>query len=160
MFSSFLPRSESIGISCSLPSIDLKEMIVERVITVEYLDPSMSRELLCKFPDDSAFGFDYSQSEIWSPLLPRGRNLSCSAYQEKICGASRVFPTGGLRTVKEKMIKKKKRKVMQGNFKKRLEFSPNPTPKRGWKKLFRAAAKRFKSQHISAFQRILPSHGV
>ncbi|OVA12743.1 hypothetical protein BVC80_8541g3 [Macleaya cordata] len=47
-------------------------MIIERVITVEYLEPTMSRELLCKFPDHSAFDFDYSQSGIWSPLLPRG----------------------------------------------------------------------------------------
>lgn len=38
---------------------------------VEYLEPLMSKELLCKFPDNSAFGFDYSQSSIWSPLVPR-----------------------------------------------------------------------------------------
>jgi hypothetical protein len=49
-------------------------VVVERVVTVEYLEPSMSRELLGKFPDPSAFDFDYSQSGIWSPLnkLPRG----------------------------------------------------------------------------------------
>lgn len=46
------------------------EMEAERVITVEYLEPSMSEELLCKFPDASAFGFDYSRSGIWSPLVP------------------------------------------------------------------------------------------
>ncbi|XP_010532495.1 PREDICTED: uncharacterized protein LOC104808506 isoform X2 [Tarenaya hassleriana] len=44
---------------------------------VEYLEPVMSRDLLCKFPDNSALGFDYSQSSLWSPLLPRnyGRDL-------------------------------------------------------------------------------------
>ena len=49
-------------------------VVVERVVTVEYLEPSMSRELLGKFPDPSAFDFDYSQSGIWSPLnkVPRG----------------------------------------------------------------------------------------
>ncbi|KAK9156178.1 hypothetical protein Sjap_003658 [Stephania japonica] len=46
-------------------------MMIERVITVEYLEPSMSRELLRKFPDNTAFDFDYSQSGIWSPLLPQ-----------------------------------------------------------------------------------------
>ncbi|XP_052180751.1 uncharacterized protein LOC127793956 [Diospyros lotus] len=39
-------------------------------VAVEYLGDSISSELLCKFPDNSAFDFDYSQSSIWSPLLP------------------------------------------------------------------------------------------
>ncbi|MCL7033049.1 hypothetical protein MKW94_025640 [Papaver nudicaule] len=47
-------------------------IVVERVITVEYLQSSMATNLLCKFPDNSAFDFDYSQSGIWSPLLHRG----------------------------------------------------------------------------------------
>lgn len=38
---------------------------------VEYLEPLMSKELLRKFPDNSAYGFDYTQSSIWSPLVPR-----------------------------------------------------------------------------------------
>lgn len=41
---------------------------------VEYLEPLMSRDLLCKFPDNSAFDFDYTQSSIWSPLLHRAAN--------------------------------------------------------------------------------------
>ncbi|XP_020600341.1 uncharacterized protein LOC110039572 [Phalaenopsis equestris] len=137
-------------------------MLAERVITVEYLDPSMSRELLCKFPDDSAFGFDYSQSAIWSPLLPRARNMSCSICQDKICGASRFFSPVGLRRVKEKMIKKKKKKmmkVMQGSFKRRLDYSSISPPKRGWKRMFRAAAKRFMAQHLFTLLRIVPNHG-
>ncbi|KAI3988580.1 hypothetical protein MKX01_011477 [Papaver californicum] len=47
-------------------------VIIERVITVEYLQSSMATNLLCKFPDNSAFDFDYSQSGIWSPSLHRG----------------------------------------------------------------------------------------
>ncbi|KAK7842734.1 hypothetical protein CFP56_013444 [Quercus suber] len=39
---------------------------------VYYLKKLMSKELLCKFPDkSSAFDFDYTQSSIWSPLVPR-----------------------------------------------------------------------------------------
>lgn len=38
---------------------------------VEYLEPMMAKELLGKFPDNSAFDFDYTQSSIWSPLAPR-----------------------------------------------------------------------------------------
>ena len=39
---------------------------------VDYLEPLMSKELLCKFPDkSSALDFDYTQSSIWSPLVPR-----------------------------------------------------------------------------------------
>lgn len=70
-----------------------------RLITtkvVEYLQPIMCRELLCKFPDNSAFGFDYTQSSLWSPLLPRNystpsdldsdsyicRNLELGEFQE------------------------------------------------------------------------------
>ncbi|EPS59199.1 hypothetical protein M569_15612, partial [Genlisea aurea] len=41
------------------------------VTVVEYLRSSMSKELLTKFPDNTPFDFDYSQSSIWSPLLPR-----------------------------------------------------------------------------------------
>jgi hypothetical protein len=53
-------------------------MVVERVVTVEYLESSMSRGLLGKFPDSSAFDFDYSQSGIWSPLNKHPRAMSCS----------------------------------------------------------------------------------
>lgn len=38
---------------------------------VEYVESPIGEELLSKFADTSAFDFDYSQSSIWSPLLPR-----------------------------------------------------------------------------------------
>lgn len=47
-----------------------RELLINLKV-VEYLLPVMSKELLCKFPDNSAFDFDYSQSSIWSPLIPR-----------------------------------------------------------------------------------------
>lgn len=48
-----------------------KEEEEEGVIVIQYLEASMSNELLCKYADNSAFDFDYSQSSIWSPLVPR-----------------------------------------------------------------------------------------
>lgn len=50
---------------------ETESLILNCAKVVEYLQPLMSRELLCKFPDNSAFDFDYSQSSIWSPLIPR-----------------------------------------------------------------------------------------
>ncbi|XP_077242804.1 uncharacterized protein LOC143883331 [Tasmannia lanceolata] len=76
-------------------------MIVERVIIVEYLDPSMSRGLLSKFPDNSAFDFDYSQSGIWSPLLPHG---NCST------------PNSPVR--KRRRLEKESEKMLEDEFKK------------------------------------------
>ncbi|ONK74853.1 uncharacterized protein A4U43_C03F10800 [Asparagus officinalis] len=124
-----------------------KEMIIERVITIEYLDPSMSQNLLCKFPDDSAFGFNYSESGIWSPLLPRGRSGS-----EAFGSSDKLLGTRG------KAMKRRRKKKLNG-LNKRLDFSPNPktTPKRGWNWLLKAAARRFKVQKRAAIQMILPT---
>jgi len=44
---------------------------------IQYVASSMADELLSKYPDNSAFDFDYSQSSIWSPLVPRFNSLSC-----------------------------------------------------------------------------------
>ncbi|KAK4279013.1 hypothetical protein QN277_016779 [Acacia crassicarpa] len=49
-----------------------QSLILGRTVKViEYLEPLMSIELLGKFPDNSAYDFDYSQSSIWSPLMSR-----------------------------------------------------------------------------------------
>ncbi|KAJ9559533.1 hypothetical protein OSB04_004693 [Centaurea solstitialis] len=52
------------------------------VKVVEYMLSSMSDELLCKFPDNSAFDFDYTQSSIWSPLVPHPSNPSSPALPD------------------------------------------------------------------------------
>ncbi|KVH98150.1 uncharacterized protein LOC112510957 [Cynara cardunculus var. scolymus] len=52
---------------------------IPSVKVVEYMLSSMSNELLCKFPDNSAFDFDYTQSSIWSPLVPHPSNPSSPA---------------------------------------------------------------------------------
>ncbi|KAL9679671.1 hypothetical protein QQ045_017537 [Rhodiola kirilowii] len=51
--------------------IDEEEERVRLIKVVEYLEPTMAKKLLCKFPDNSVFDFDYSQSSIWSPMAPR-----------------------------------------------------------------------------------------
>ncbi|PWA50209.1 hypothetical protein CTI12_AA427060 [Artemisia annua] len=61
---------------------------VEQVKVIEYMLSSMSKELLCKFPDNSAFDFDYTQSSIWSPLVPHPSNpsspLNTNGLQKKL----------------------------------------------------------------------------
>ncbi|CAL9107117.1 unnamed protein product [Musa textilis] len=129
-------------------------MVAERLITVEYLEPTMSRELLGKFPDNSAFDFDYSQSGIWSPLLPR-RGLDDA--RNKLLAGSPVT----LRRVKAKLTYKKRKQKRPSAIRKSLDFSPVPSPKlvmlhprstRSW-----PAAKRFKVHARSPLQMMLPT---
>lgn len=132
---------------------------------VEYLEPSMSKELLCKFPDNSAFDFDYSQSSIWSPLVPR----SYSAYRDHLrpmpClmdGVNSENPSAeglGLKNVTINIKKKiastatllnlnKKMMIMKKTKRTHSDFSPTPikcsTPSKGWCKVLKAASKHFK----------------
>lgn len=79
---------------------------------VEYLEPLMSKELLCKFPDNSAFDFDYEQSSIWSPLVTRAYTNSPGNLNfftpNKLDYESR---SEGIFSITEKKKKKKKRKI-------------------------------------------------
>lgn len=85
---------------------------------VEYLEPVMSRDLLHKFPDSSSLGFDYSQSSIWSPLLPRSHfpvDSGCFATPKRLC-----FGFGS-----EKK-KKKKINLSTSNKKKMMKTKKKP----------------------------------
>lgn len=67
-------RPTSVNFAMESQTLYEKEeeaLVLKTTKVVEYLVPKMSIELLCKFPDNSAYDFDYSQSTIWSPLLPR-----------------------------------------------------------------------------------------
>ncbi|XP_050244442.1 uncharacterized protein LOC126692749 isoform X5 [Quercus robur] len=51
---------------------ETERLVMGTTKVVYYLEPLMSKELLCKSPDkSSASDFDYAQSSIWSPLVPR-----------------------------------------------------------------------------------------
>ncbi|KAJ4976926.1 hypothetical protein NE237_002032 [Protea cynaroides] len=128
-------------------------MIIERVVTVEYLEPTMTEALLSKFPDNSAFDFDYTQSGIWSPLVPRGHSLVSGSSKE-----IRRRLSDGFEKVAQKKIKKVsskiKKKVASAIKKNGSDLSAIPlkgsTPRKGWaKKVLRAASKRFKKHKDS-----------
>ncbi|KAG0526531.1 hypothetical protein BDA96_06G153700 [Sorghum bicolor] len=157
-------------------------VVVERVVTVEYLEPSMSRELLGKFPDPSAFDFDYSQSGIWSPLnkVPRG-GACCEAEAANsstdflIANPKRRARAGGW--LKDsaggsgKSRWRRRRLRRDGSFldlhdtggRARLDFSPPaPSPaKEGWRRVLKAAIRKFKarqrrSRQAPLLQMVLP----
>ncbi|XP_022885896.1 uncharacterized protein LOC111402077 [Olea europaea var. sylvestris] len=136
------------------------------VIVVEYLETSMSRDLLYKFPDNSAFDFDYAQSSIWSPLLPPPLH----SHQGK-GGISRKlsYEEDGLLENTKKMTAKFKRKFANAVFdhlhkyhkmkkrkRKSMEFSSVPSshqlsptssaPRKVWTKVLKAASKHFKKR--------------
>lgn len=56
------------------------------VVVVEYLQSIMCEQLVGKFPDNSAFDFDYTQSSIWSPLIQRrqGQDLDIQVLSKSL----------------------------------------------------------------------------
>ncbi|XWS75752.1 hypothetical protein CRYUN_Cryun01aG0119000 [Craigia yunnanensis] len=146
-----------------------ESLIIATSKVVEYLEPLMSRELLCKFPDNSAFDFDYSQSSLWSPLVPRayspahmdfdpitprklafefgfGLEKSNSSAKKFRPNIKKKIATAAFNTNLYLLRKKnKKRKKMAS------DLSPNPVKggcapiiTKGWSKMLKAASKHFK----------------
>ncbi|XP_076916820.1 uncharacterized protein LOC143576666 [Bidens hawaiensis] len=145
---------------------------VETVKVVEYMLSSMSKELLHKFPDNSAFDFDYTQSSIWSPLVPHPsrpqsphpetqRKLSYEEedegnyklkanVKETIRNYSCMF---NCFKVDHKFSNKKRRRSSFRGFDhfgsstgsvKADPVCSSPIQIKGWKKVLKAASKRFK----------------
>ncbi|CAI0374445.1 unnamed protein product [Linum tenue] len=144
---------------------------------VEYLQPLMSKELLVKFPDNSDFDFNYSESSIWSPLVPRIHNygggfpsdsenrgerprkrmkvkkMAVAGEVEAKTATSCNFSFGLTK------MKKKKRKegIMVDSV-----FSSNPVEgsvscaplaTKGWNKVLKAATKHFKRSKTKTTKR-------
>ncbi|KAL8155320.1 uncharacterized protein LOC141719840 [Apium graveolens] len=65
------------------------------VMVVEYLQSIMSKQLLGKFPDNSAFDFDCTQSSIWSPLIQRHKrqDLDIEVLSKSLSSSSSFSPT-------------------------------------------------------------------
>uniref|UniRef100_A0A803QIR1 Uncharacterized protein n=1 Tax=Cannabis sativa TaxID=3483 RepID=A0A803QIR1_CANSA len=116
---------------------------------VEYLEPLMSKELLCKFPDNSAFDFDYSQSSIWSPLVPRPYSHADLDSDSDFASPRNLNLEMGFDALKSKTKNK-------NSFKKKLvsDFSStpsckgtcNPLTRKVWNKVLKAASKHFKKK--------------
>ncbi|KAK9073564.1 hypothetical protein SSX86_007888 [Deinandra increscens subsp. villosa] len=170
---------------------------VATVKVVEYMLSSMSIELLCKFPDNSAFDFDYTQSSIWSPLVPHPSNPSSPApeiqrrlsYDEEEDdegeqgGVKRTITDSCMfncfrihhKFSKKKMMAMKRRRssfrgfgqlgpILSSNSVNLIADSScsSPIQNKGWKKVLKAASKRFKKtmkKKESGAHLKLSSHG-
>uniref|UniRef100_A0ACD5V560 Uncharacterized protein n=1 Tax=Avena sativa TaxID=4498 RepID=A0ACD5V560_AVESA len=154
----------------SVNNPDATVVVVERVVTVEYMGNSMSRNLLGKFPDSSAFDFDYSQSGIWSPVnkIPSASPASGAGSRDFLIAKWKRRARAGSRLkVKDsaggvgcggRSRWRRRRLRREGSFldlhdtgMPKLDLSPpaaSPSPaKEGWRKVLRAAIRKFKARH-------------
>ncbi|KAJ7964622.1 hypothetical protein O6P43_014408 [Quillaja saponaria] len=138
---------------------------------VEYLVPLMSKELLYKFPDNSAFDFDYSQSSIWSPLVTRaycpidldldlitprkltyemGLELNGENSLKKVGSKiKKKFTNNGFHLLrKQQQQKKKKMSSDLSPTPTRIKGTCNPIFVKGWNKVLKAASIQFKKRKM------------
>ncbi|KAG8082593.1 hypothetical protein GUJ93_ZPchr0014g47263 [Zizania palustris] len=139
--------------------VEPRVVVVERVVTVEYLEPSMSRGLLGLFPDSSAFDFDYSQSGIWSPLnkVPRASPASGGGGEGStdflVANPKRRARAGGRSRSRRRRMRPRRDGSslnLHDMGRAKLDFSPPPSPlpakEEGWRRVLKAAIRKFKSR--------------
>ncbi|KAF1863057.1 hypothetical protein Lal_00018902 [Lupinus albus] len=148
--------------------IEEQPLLLKTTKVVEYLEPFMSLELLCKFPDNSAYDFDYSQSTIWSPLVPRHYHpMNFDIISPRKLSYELGLELFGEGSSVKKMGTKVRKKFNINAFKVNIDFSEkqrnnkrmisdlsttttgvkvvcNPMIKKGWAKALKAASKQFK----------------
>ncbi|KAK7306874.1 hypothetical protein VNO77_44834 [Canavalia gladiata] len=159
------PEKEQIGEAQAQAEEEEQALMLETTKVIEYLEPFMSLELLCKFPDNSAYDFDYTQSTIWSPLVPRPyspmdldlitpKKLSYDMGLGARCSVKKVgsklrnkFAATAFNLNLNFLKKHNKRK----NKKVVSDFSPapfkgacNPIMNKRWARALKAASKQFK----------------
>ncbi|CAN6471092.1 unnamed protein product [Victoria cruziana] len=123
--------------------------VIERIITIEYIDQRMSRQIAGKFPDATAYDFDYQQSGIWSPLLPRATYPVCSSGDHLESLRKRRRSSIGRSPIFTKPMKSLKRKRKKGKALK-FNLASGATPKKAWYRLFDAASKYLKKKQSGA----------
>ncbi|KAL8152074.1 hypothetical protein V2J09_021882 [Rumex salicifolius] len=141
------------------------------VLVVQIVGPSISNKLLGKFPDNSAYDFDYSQSALWSPPVRRFHQLCYDAGKTPTLSAltpltPKSFSSAKRRLSFESERRKKKKKVTLSKIKtkihsfalnfnfhnRRLKFDGNnetgsdspPVIRKGWEKVLKMTSKQFK----------------
>ncbi|XP_030930969.1 uncharacterized protein LOC115956823 [Quercus lobata] len=118
----------------------------------------MSKELLCKLPDkSSAFNFNYTQSSIWSPLVPRAYSAMDLNFDfedlDFMTPTNKKISFGGGAMV---LSNKTKLKKVTYNIKKKLNINLNlnvlkmkhmhKNKTKAWTKALKAASKHFKKK--------------
>ncbi|KDP42774.1 hypothetical protein JCGZ_00473 [Jatropha curcas] len=136
-----------------------QRLIISTCKVIEYLEPLMSKELLFKFPDNSDLDFDYSQSSIWSPLVPRVHS-HMDLDLDLITPKKLSFGFGLLDSNKKKSVSKKVTSTLEKKLKMKKKckvrasgFSPTPIKgscalfaTKGWNKVLKAAFQTFQEK--------------